>query len=226
MAALHFHYSRVEGLSGTAHGALRTPQSTAAGSAPLLGCGQCPPRRGGWRPAGSLGNNVVGCFADHQPRSRIFLSTPPWPPRHRPGALSPLIWCWREGGKVIPDACGIGSSARRGWRRAVQRRLLPPGGGAEQASGGDAPRGKQVHGSGLRGPPLCARLEGAGKAKENKPKPNQSNRPRALCIRRARLRSGGVPLPRQCRRNPLARAPGEADAFHAQLGCSFFEEHE
>lgn len=49
------------------------------------------------------GNNVVGCFADCQPRSGILLSTPlsltaTGTARRR---KSPLIWSWKERGKVI-----------------------------------------------------------------------------------------------------------------------------
>lgn len=49
------------------------------------------------------GNNVVGCFADCQPRSGILLSTPlglTATGTARRGK-SPLIWSWKERGKVI-----------------------------------------------------------------------------------------------------------------------------
>lgn len=48
-------------------------------------------------------NNVVGCFADCQPRSGILLSTPlglTATGTARRGK-SPLIWSWKERGKVI-----------------------------------------------------------------------------------------------------------------------------
>lgn len=49
------------------------------------------------------GNNVVGCLADCQPRSGILLSTPlgltATGTAHK--GKSPLIWSWKERGKVI-----------------------------------------------------------------------------------------------------------------------------
>lgn len=49
------------------------------------------------------GNNVVGCLADCQPRSESLLSTPlgltATSTAHR--GKSPLIWSWKERGKVI-----------------------------------------------------------------------------------------------------------------------------
>lgn len=109
---------------------LRAPAAT--GSAPRLGTGRARPRR---EEAGRRGNNVVGCFADCQPRSRILLSTPlgltaTGPARRR---KSPLIWSWKERGKVILRCLRRWVIGPQLWARTrLQCRLPPVGGGAGQ----------------------------------------------------------------------------------------------
>lgn len=100
--------------------------------APRLGTGRA---RRGREEAGRRGNNVVGCFADCQPRSRILLSTPLGLTATGPArrGKSPLIWSWKERGKVILRCL-------RRWvigpqllaRTRLRRRLPPVGGGVGQ----------------------------------------------------------------------------------------------
>lgn len=100
--------------------------------APRLGTGRARRRR---EEAGHRGNNVVGCFADCQPRSRILLSTPLGLTATGPArrGKSPLIWSWKERGKVILRCL-------RRWvigpqllaRTRLRCRLPPVGGGAGQ----------------------------------------------------------------------------------------------
>lgn len=108
------------------------PKSAAAGSSPL-GLRPCPPR-GGRRP-GRRRHNVVGCFDDCHPHSRLLWSTPlglSATGRALRGK-SPLIWSWKEGGKVILRCL-------RRWvigpqllaRTRAQCRLPPVGGGSGQ----------------------------------------------------------------------------------------------
>lgn len=137
----------------------------AAGSAPP-GHGPCPPGGGRREEAGRRGNNVVGCFADCQPRSRILLSTPlglTATGSARRGK-SPLIWSWKERGKVIlrclrrwvigppqSAAPGVGPRPAGRWRRRAAPRR-------------DARSGKQARRfRGLaRGLLLCERWDGGG----------------------------------------------------------------
>lgn len=128
------------------------------------GLGPCPARKR--EEACRRMNNVVGCFADCQPHSRILLSTPlgltaTGPVRR---GKSPLIWSWKEGGKVILRCL-------RRWvigpqllaRTRAQCRVPPLGGGAGQRLA-EAPRVvNKPAGSGtsVSGPLLCARWEGS-----------------------------------------------------------------
>lgn len=124
------------GLGGPRAAALRprlpgSPRPRVRG-APRLGTGRARRRR---EEAGRRGNNVVGCFADCQPRSRILLSTPLGLTATGPArrGKSPLIWSWKERGKVILRCL-------RRWvigpqllaRTRLQCRLPPVGGGAGQ----------------------------------------------------------------------------------------------
>lgn len=100
------------------------------------------------------GNNVVGCFADCQPRSGILLSTPlgltaTGTARRR---KSPLIWSWKERGKVILGCLRrwVIRPAVAGPHSRVQFRLPPAGGGTAQGLG-SWPAGKQPAGSGAPG---------------------------------------------------------------------------
>lgn len=142
------------------HSPARLPASALQG-APRLGTAVPARRR---EEAGGRGNNVVGCFADCQPGSRILLSTPLGLTATGPArrGKSPLIWSWKERGKVILRCLRrwvIGP--QRLARARAQRRLPPVGGGAGQRLAG-RPSGKQARRfrylrSGLL---LCARREG------------------------------------------------------------------
>lgn len=101
------------------------------------------------------GNNVVGCFADRQPRSGILLSTPlglTATGTARRGK-SPLIWTWKERGKVILGCLRrwvISPQSLARTRGGMQFRLSPEGGGTAQGQG-RWPAGKQPAGSGAPG---------------------------------------------------------------------------
>lgn len=88
--------------------------------------------------AGRRGNNVVGCFADCQPRSRILLSTPLGLTATGPArrGKSPLIWSWKERGKVILRCLRRWVIRPQSLARTAARFRLPPvGGGAGQRLG-------------------------------------------------------------------------------------------
>jgi hypothetical protein len=104
-------------------------------------------------PGRARGNNVVGCFCRYQPGSRILLSTPLGRPATGPArrGKSPLIWSWKERGKVILRCLRRWVIRAQSWARA--RGAVPAPAGrwrCRAAPGGDAQPGKQPAGSGTR----------------------------------------------------------------------------
>nr|XP_044600409.1 uncharacterized protein LOC123275983 [Equus asinus] len=138
------HFSGGRGACAAADGALGDPgrrslhsparlPASALQGAPRLGTAVPARRR---EEAGGRGNNVVGCFADCQPGSRILLSTPLGLTATGPArrGKSPLIWSWKERGKVILRCLRRWVIGPQRLARARAQRRLAPVDGAQGTS--------------------------------------------------------------------------------------------